>query len=304
MISKELLSILVCPENRTPLELADAALLDLLNQAITAGRIQNKAGETVYSTLDAALVRHDRTVAYPIVDRIPILLVDAGIALQQLKLQGAAAIPIASHLAASVTTVAITVSQTSLWTSEQAPAVADCGDSRPVELGVRFTSLTEGSVAGVRFYKSLANTGTHTGSLWSADGSLLARGTFTHETPSGWQTLTFAQPVPMAVGSTYVASYHSNTGHFSVDRDAFTTGYSTGLLRVPVDGGVFSDGESAFPTQTYQSSNFWVDVMFDVTLPADAALSALADTSTTSDVAHADATSTVRIVDGGAATDF
>ncbi|HEY1601165.1 MAG TPA: Trm112 family protein [Pirellulales bacterium] len=83
MISKELLSILVCPEARTPLELADQTLLAAVNRAISGGQVRNKGGETVAETLDAALVRQDRAVLYPIVDRIPILLLDAGIALDQ-----------------------------------------------------------------------------------------------------------------------------------------------------------------------------------------------------------------------------
>lgn len=84
MITKELLSILVCPENRTPLALADEALLDELNQAIAARRLTNNGGESVTENLSAALVREDRTIVYPIVDRIPILLVEAGIPLKQL----------------------------------------------------------------------------------------------------------------------------------------------------------------------------------------------------------------------------
>ena len=41
-------------------------------------------------------------------------------------------------------------------------------------------------ITGVRFYKGPNNTGTHTGTLWSADGTQLATGTFTGEsTPGG-----------------------------------------------------------------------------------------------------------------------
>ncbi len=45
-----------------------------------------------------------------------------------------------------------------------------------------------GTVTGIRFYKAAANTGTHVGSLWERSGKLLAQGTFTNETASGWQT--------------------------------------------------------------------------------------------------------------------
>ena len=47
-------------------------------------------------------------------------------------------------------------------------------DTGALELGMTFTSDVVGAVNGVRFYKGVDNTGTHTGSLWSASGTLLA----------------------------------------------------------------------------------------------------------------------------------
>ena len=46
----------------------------------------------------------------------------------------------------------------------------------------------------VRFYKAAANTGSHTGSLWSATGTQLATVTFSGETASGWQQDDVPQP--------------------------------------------------------------------------------------------------------------
>ena len=60
---------------------------------------------------------------------------------------------------------------------------------------MKFQSSVPGWVTGVRFYKGTGNNGTHTGSLWTSSGTQLATGTFTNETASGWQTLTFANPV-------------------------------------------------------------------------------------------------------------
>ena len=40
----------------------------------------------------------------------------------------------------------------------------------------------DGRVLGVRFYKGPGNTGTHTGSLWTATGERVATGTFADET--------------------------------------------------------------------------------------------------------------------------
>ena len=96
------------------------------------------------------------------------------------------------------------------------PAVVDSQDTGAVELGVKFRSDVAGSVTGVRFYKAAANTGTHTGSLWSASGTRLAQATFTGESATGWQTATFDTPVAITAGTTYVASYHAPSGRYSV----------------------------------------------------------------------------------------
>ena len=82
-----------------------------------------------------------------------------------------------------------------LWPTATTPGTVDSGDSQAVELGVKFTSSTSGYVTGIRFYKSAANTGTHAGNLWSSTGTLLATATFSNESTSGWQQVTFNTPV-------------------------------------------------------------------------------------------------------------
>lgn len=142
------------------------------------------------------------------------------------------------------------------------PAVASEADPSAVELGVTFVPRVTGTVTGVRFYKGAANTGTHTGSLWSASGSRLATAAFTSETASGWQVVQFASPVPVTAGQRYVASYHAPRGHYAVAPRAFRTAYTAGDLTVPVNGGVYRYGSSAFPTSSFDATNYFVDVTF------------------------------------------
>jgi len=84
MAASELLRILLCPENRSPLAPADEKLLGELNAAAQAGQLMNRSGQPAPYPLAGALVRDDRAVAYPIVDGIPLMLVDEGILLDQL----------------------------------------------------------------------------------------------------------------------------------------------------------------------------------------------------------------------------
>ena len=84
MIGKDLLQILVCPEDRSPLTLAEGDLVERLNEAIAAGRLKNRSGQLVDKRLSGGLLRRDETLLYPIVDDIPRLLIDEGIPLAQL----------------------------------------------------------------------------------------------------------------------------------------------------------------------------------------------------------------------------
>ena len=85
MIDKSLLDIIVCPEDHSPLSEAEEPLLAKLNGAIAEGQIENKGGHPVTEPLKAALIRQDKTLLYPVVDGIPVLLVDEGIDLKQLS---------------------------------------------------------------------------------------------------------------------------------------------------------------------------------------------------------------------------
>ncbi|MBJ6725984.1 N,N-dimethylformamidase beta subunit family domain-containing protein [Geomesophilobacter sediminis] len=156
----------------------------------------------------------------------------------------------------------------SLWPSAS-PGVVDSGPDSPVELGVRFTSDVNGSIAGIRFYKATGNTGTHVGNLWAANGTLLASVTFSGETASGWQRATFSAPVAITANTPYIASYHTSTGHYSDDQFYFSgRGFDAVPLHAPADGslgfnGVFAYGTgSSFPNQGWNASNYWVDVLF------------------------------------------
>ena len=113
-----------------------------------------------------------------------------------------------------------------------------------------------GYVTGIRFYKGAGNTGTHVGHLWSATGQLLATATFTSETATGWQQVSFAAPVAIAANTTYVASYFAPAGHYALDRPYFTTGYDNAPLHALADGGRrrqrrLRASAGGFPTESY-----------------------------------------------------
>ncbi len=171
------------------------------------------------------------------------------------------------------TTAGVGACTCTLFSSTQAPINPDSFDPSAVELGVRFTSDTDGSVTGIRFFKAAANTGVHSGSLWTASGTLLATGTFSGESARGWQTLVFAMPVAVTAGTTYVASYYAPNGHYAEDDGFFTNAYDSAPLHAPASApgagnGLYNYGADAFPSSTYAAANYWVEPMFANMAPA------------------------------------
>ncbi|NTU86245.1 MAG: DUF4082 domain-containing protein, partial [Chloroflexales bacterium] len=168
----------------------------------------------------------------------------------------------------------------SIWGASAVPGNPFAGDTTgAIELGVKFRSTVAGYISGVRFYKGSQDSGTHIGSLWTSTGTQLAQATFTNESASGWQQVSFNPPVAVQANTTYVASYHTNAGGYAMDRAFFrTSGIDSpplSALASGVDGlnGVYSySTASAFPTESFDDSNYWVDVVFDtsaVTTPTN-----------------------------------
>ena len=164
----------------------------------------------------------------------------------------------------------------SIWNDQATPVNAASSDPNAVELGVRFRAEARGAISGIRFYKGTTNTGTHVGSLWTNAGQLLARATFANESASGWQVVTFAQPVPVQANTTYVASYFAPAGHYSETTGMFNAnGVASPPLYALQDGIAGANGlynytsSPAFPTNGYQSTNYWVDVVYVNNLPPD-----------------------------------
>jgi len=81
MIDAELLKILCCPETYESLKCAEPALIEKLNQQISAGQLRNRGGQIVPEKIDGGLVRADGKFLYPIRQEIPIMLIDEAIPL-------------------------------------------------------------------------------------------------------------------------------------------------------------------------------------------------------------------------------
>jgi hypothetical protein len=152
-----------------------------------------------------------------------------------------------------------------IWNSKSSSA--DYTDS-PVELGVKFKTSKTGFVKGIRFYSHASASGTYTGHLWKADGTLLASATFSSISGGTWEQVLFNDPVLIDADSVYIASYHTSAGLYTATSTGLSVSFTNGSLTALSSGGsggngVYAYGNSpSFPNSTYQDANYWADVIF------------------------------------------
>jgi len=158
----------------------------------------------------------------------------------------------------------------SLFPSTVTPALTNLStqDGRPgpgpwsYELGMNFNVDQAANLTAIRFYKATQETGIHTGTIWSSSGQALATVIFTNETASGWQNQKLSSPLPLQANTTYVVSINANA-FYNVTQDVFTVAIDNGPLHglAGPGNGVFGNSAGIFPTGSYRSSNYFVDVV-------------------------------------------
>jgi hypothetical protein len=177
--------------------------------------------------------------------------------------------PLPSDYEWSFTTSAAPPTMT-IFAPDDKPGIPVFNDPNAVEVGLKFRSETDGRITGVRFYKGGSdNGGEHVGRLWAGDGTLLGSVNFTDETERGWQQALFETPIPIMANTTYVVSYIAPQGNYAATIGQFA---SDGVHHPPlhalqngVEGGngVFRRNPNGeVPTESSNSTNYWVDVVF------------------------------------------
>lgn len=83
-LDPDLLAILCCPETKQVVTLADASLIQKVNAAISKGHVRNKGSHLLIGQIEGGLLREDQKILYPIRERIPVMLIEEGIPLDQI----------------------------------------------------------------------------------------------------------------------------------------------------------------------------------------------------------------------------
>ena len=175
----------------------------------------------------------------------------------------------ATRLRASSWTVRAAASRAyTLWPDTVRPALEVDPDTSAVELGVRFRATTDGYVPGLRFYKAVGDVGPYVVNLWTGEGERLGSAVV-GTSGTGWIRVDFPRPLALRANQVYVASYFAPRGGYPADVGYFArAGVRSGPLEAFADdatghNGVYRYGDAGgFPDQSYESSNYWVDVVF------------------------------------------
>ena len=60
-----------------------------------------------------------------------------------------------------------------------------------------------------------------------------------------------------------MASYHTDAGHYAFTSSGLSSAVTNGPLTAPASGGVYAYGSAnAFPSNSFNASNYWVDVVY------------------------------------------
>jgi hypothetical protein len=101
--------------------------------------------------------------------------------------------------------------------------------------------------------------GEHTG---GSTGTQLASVTFAGESASGWQVRILSTPIAISANTTYVVTVNTGNTYYVATNNGLASAITNGPVSTVVgSNGVFGN-LGKFPTNTWQSSNYFRDVVF------------------------------------------
>ncbi|SDY36891.1 parallel beta-helix repeat (two copies) [Jannaschia faecimaris] len=179
-------------------------------------------------------------------------------------------LPASTTESGEVTAPLIPTTYQSILTDMGQPFDVALNDTSAVELGMRFCVETAGEIDGFRVWRGEANDAEMPATLWDGNGNAIATATFVDTVDGGWQEVMLDTPIAVEAGQSYTVSYQAPQGTYAYSQGFFDQTISSGALHVEADAGVFDYGlTNAAPTESYNQSNYWIDVLFDAAPDVD-----------------------------------
>jgi len=158
------------------------------------------------------------------------------------------------------------------WTifTNQVPKVTEGDRDMRYELGTKFKTTVGVRVLKVRVYAAASEEGEHTVRLWRVADSTLIAGpyawSFTAGT-EGWKEFALPEPVAIEGSTDYIVAVTNGTDQwYFCTEQAFSSPINNGPFVTYQGSGVFGTTLGAMPTQTWNNSNYYRDVVVE-TLP-------------------------------------
>lgn len=176
-------------------------------------------------------------------------------------------ITVALLLLAGFSPAAAATVRVGVLADDYTPAVvSETSDTVKVELGLKFSPTTDGRIKGIQFYQNAANSGITSVSLWGNGGTRLIKITIPATAPVGWRTI--AVDRALTAGRTYTVSISDTNGRYAHTPAFFTSEQVVNGITVGANAGVYQYGAtSQWPTQSWNGSNYLVDLVYETTAP-------------------------------------
>ncbi len=155
------------------------------------------------------------------------------------------------------------------WTifTDQVPAATAGDRDSPYDLGTKFKTTAGARVVKVRVYASAEERGEHTVRLWRVADSALIAGPYPWTFPTGtegWKEFTLPTPVVIEGNTDYIIDVTNGTDQwYFCTEHAFDAPINNGPFVTYVGSGVYTTTLGTMPTQTWNNSSYYRDVVIE-----------------------------------------
>lgn len=134
------------------------------------------------------------------------------------------------------------------------------------ELGTKFWADVNGQITQVRLHTNELEGGNHTVRIWRIKDATVLAGPYTWDISSGtagWKIFTLPTPLEIAANTDYiVAISNSKDWWYAEQIHGFDAPIVNGNLHTYVSSGVYSDISGTMPTEIWENTNYFRDVVF------------------------------------------
>lgn len=134
------------------------------------------------------------------------------------------------------------------------------------ELGTTFFVDFPGKITAARLFTHSAEAGSHTVRIWRRSDGTLVGGPYTWNLSgsAGWKTLTLPTPgVAVAANTNYVVAISNGPDRYYAEQpNGLDATITNGNLHAVAGGGVWTNAIGTMPTQVWQNTNYFRDVVF------------------------------------------